>query len=56
MDIGLSSACFYPDLHTENSIGKMKELGFNHGEIFLNTWSEYSGRICEGAFRKKRII
>ena len=37
MDIGLSSACFYPDLHTENSIGKMKELGFNHGEIFLNT-------------------
>ena len=28
MDIGLSSACFYPNLHTENSIGKMKELGF----------------------------
>jgi len=41
MDIGLSSACFYPNLHTENSIRKMKELGFNDGEIFLNTPSEY---------------
>lgn len=47
MDIGLSSACFYPNLHTENSIRKMKELGFNYGEIFLNTPSE-----CEEKFLK----
>ncbi|MBZ9688983.1 sugar phosphate isomerase/epimerase [Clostridium estertheticum] len=53
MDIGLSSACFYPDLHTENSIEKMKELGFNHGEIFLNTVSEYEEEFIKILLEKK---
>ncbi|MGV8983372.1 sugar phosphate isomerase/epimerase family protein [Clostridium sp.] len=53
MDIGLSSACFYPNLHTEDSIGKMKELGFNHGEIFLNTWSEYQEEFVKVLLQKK---
>ncbi|AZV59144.1 sugar phosphate isomerase/epimerase [Clostridium sp. AWRP] len=42
MDIGLSSASFYPNVNTENSIALMKNLGFNLGEIFLNSISEYS--------------
>lgn len=53
MDIGLSSACFYPNLHTENSIGKMKELGFEHGEIFLNTFSEYTEEFISVLLEKK---
>ncbi len=55
MDIGLSSACFYPDVHTENSIGKMKELGFNCGEIFLNTPSEYEEEFLKVLFEKKEL-
>jgi sugar phosphate isomerase/epimerase len=54
MDIGLSSACFYPNVHTENSIGKMKELGFNLGEIFLNTWSEYTEDFIRVLLEKKQ--
>lgn len=41
MEIGLSSACFYPKLLTENSIEYISNLGFEVGEIFLNTISEY---------------
>ncbi|MGE5628490.1 MAG: sugar phosphate isomerase/epimerase family protein [Solirubrobacterales bacterium] len=41
MKIGLSSACFYPELLTENSIEFINMIGFNSGEIFLNTISEY---------------
>jgi len=55
MDIGLSSACFYPNLHTENSIQTMKELGYNHGEIFLNTWSEYEEKFLKVLLEKKAL-
>lgn len=55
MDIGLSSACFYPNLHTENSIQVMKELGFNYGEIFLNTPSEYEKEFLKVLIEKKEI-
>lgn len=41
MNIGLSSASFYPDVKTEDSIKLMKSLGFNSGEVFLNTLGEY---------------
>ncbi len=41
MNIGLSSACFYPELLTENSIELISKIGFDSGEIFLNTLSEY---------------
>ncbi len=32
---------FYPDVRTENSIELMKTIGFNTGELFLNSISEY---------------
>lgn len=41
MEIGLSSASFYPLVNTEDSIKIIKELGFEVGEIFLNSTSEY---------------
>lgn len=41
MVIGLSSASFYPDIKTEDSIHLMKLLGFDVGELFLNSVSEY---------------
>lgn len=41
MEIGMSSACLYPKVPIEESISVMKSLGFNAGEIFLNTYSEY---------------
>ena len=47
MSIGLSSACFYPEINTEFSIKKMKALDFNYGEIFLNTPSEYEEKFAE---------
>ena len=39
MNIGASSACFYP-LETEKSFRKICELGFSHSEIFINSPSE----------------
>ena len=39
MEIGASSACFYP-LETERSLLHIAELGFNHCEIFFNAYSE----------------
>lgn len=41
MEIGLSSASFYPNINTEQSIALMSSLGFTIGEIFLNSPSEY---------------
>jgi sugar phosphate isomerase/epimerase len=41
MEIGISSASFYPELNTEDTIKLMAETGFSSGEIFLNTPSEY---------------
>lgn len=41
MNIGLSSASFYPNVITEDSIKVMKKIGFDLGEVFLNTPSEY---------------
>lgn len=39
MEIGASSACFYP-LETERSFLHIAELGFKHAEIFFNAHSE----------------
>lgn len=39
MEIGASSACFYP-LETEKSLLHIAELGFKHCEIFINSPSE----------------
>lgn len=48
LEIGISSACFYPDFELEKSIKIMKELGFDIGELFLNTYYEYSDEfLCK---------
>lgn len=39
MNIGASSACFYP-LETEKAFQKICEMGFTHSEIFFNSPSE----------------
>ncbi|MFA6941733.1 MAG: sugar phosphate isomerase/epimerase [Clostridiaceae bacterium] len=41
MKIGISTANFYPDTNTEDTIEKIKKLGFSIVEIFLNSESEY---------------
>lgn len=47
MEIGISSACFYPDINLEDSIKLMKSLGFNRGEIFFNCPSEFTEEFTE---------
>ncbi|MCY6355418.1 sugar phosphate isomerase/epimerase family protein [Clostridium sp. ZS2-4] len=41
MEIGISSACFYPQVCLEDSIKLMKKLGFDRGELFFNCPSEF---------------
>ncbi len=57
MEIGISSACFYPDMVLEDSIPIMKRLGFNIGELFINTVSEcnedYILKIKEETIKNK---
>jgi len=53
MEIGISSASFYPNVKTENSIKLMKQLGFEYGEIFLNSPSEYEESFVEGLLEEK---
>lgn len=53
MEVGISSACFYPDFELEKSIGTMKKLGFNFGELFLNTYYEYSEEFLKKLIEEK---
>jgi sugar phosphate isomerase/epimerase len=53
MEIGLSSASFYPNVKTEDSIGLMKQLGFESGEIFLNSPSEYEESFIKGLLEEQ---
>lgn len=53
MEIGLSSASFYPNINTENSIELMKKLGFDIGEVFLNTSSEYNEEFIKLLLEEK---
>ena len=53
MQIGISSACFYPKVETENSVPLMKELGFELGEIFLNSPSEYEYDFVQRIYEQK---
>lgn len=47
MKIGISTAIFYPHKYTEESIDIVKNIGFDTGEIFLNSFSEYSEEYCK---------
>lgn len=42
MEIGLSTACFYPDALTEEALPRIAELGAGVAEVFLETYSEYN--------------
>jgi len=53
MEIGLSSASFYPFVNTEESIALMKSLGFNVGELFLNSPSEYEEDFIKKLLHEK---
>lgn len=53
MKIGLSSASFYPDKDTEDTIELMKNIGFDCGEIFLNCPSEYEKDFIDKLVEKK---
>lgn len=53
MEIGLSSASFYPNVKTEDSIELMKKLGFESGEIFLNSPSEYEENFIKGLLEER---
>lgn len=53
MNVGLSSACFYPEVLTENSIKLIRNIGFSSGEIFLNSVSEYEEEFINGLNREK---
>ncbi|GLC31456.1 sugar phosphate isomerase/epimerase family protein [Clostridium omnivorum] len=52
MEIGLSSASFYPEVNTEDSIALMKKIGFDFGEIFLNSPSEYEEEFIKMLLEK----
>lgn len=47
MEIGVSSACFYPKVVLEDSIKLMKSLGFGTGEIFFNCPSEFEDEFVK---------
>lgn len=53
MRIGLSSATFYPSINTEDSIELMSKLGFECGELFLNSICEYEEDYIKEVVDKK---
>ncbi len=46
MDIGISTACFYP-LQTEQALQREVDLGFHTFEVFFNTFSELRPAFLE---------
>lgn len=46
MEIGLSTAGFYPDALTEQAVPFIHELGIKKAEIFLESFSEYTEDFC----------
>lgn len=53
MELGLSSASFYPNVNTEDSIKLMSSLGFNAGELFLNCPFEYTDSFTDVLLEEK---
>ena len=53
MEVGISSACFYPDFELEKSFKIMKKLGYDTGELFLNTYYEYSDDFVKKLIEEK---
>lgn len=46
MEIGVSTACFYP-MPTESIPQVLKSIGVNKAEVFLNSCSEYEEDFCK---------
>lgn len=53
MEIGLSSAVFYPKVETEDSIELISRLGFSCAEIFLNSPMEFEEDFIKLLMDKK---
>ncbi|MCY6957071.1 sugar phosphate isomerase/epimerase family protein [Clostridium brassicae] len=53
MEIGISSACFYPKVCLEDSIKLMKNLGFKTGELFFNCPSEFQEEFTKRLIYEK---
>jgi len=51
MEVGISSACFYP-MQTEDAIDQIIRCGFRNVEIFVNSECEYHPTYCK-ELRKK---
>lgn len=47
MNIGISTAIFYPDQLTENAVELLAKEGFNQGEVFVNSFSEFTKEYAE---------
>ncbi len=47
MNIGISTAIFYPDLLTEDAVTLLAEGGFEEGEVFVNSFSEFTPEYGE---------
>ena len=47
MEVGISTASFYPDALIEESIPLIKELGVKKIEVFLGSFSEYEEDFCK---------
>ncbi len=47
MEVGISTASFYPDALTEQSIPLIGELDVNKIEVFLGSFSEYQEDFCK---------
>ncbi|HHZ13409.1 MAG TPA: sugar phosphate isomerase/epimerase [Clostridiales bacterium] len=46
MDVGVSTASFYPDALTEQTIPLIRDLGAKKIEVFLGSFSEYEEDYC----------
>lgn len=46
MRVGISSACFYPYINTEDTLDIIKELGFDLCEVFLESGFETDEKFC----------
>ncbi|WP_333510403.1 sugar phosphate isomerase/epimerase [Thermoanaerobacterium saccharolyticum] len=47
MEVGISTACFYPDYLTEETIPIIGNMGIKKVEVFLESYSEYDENFCK---------
>ncbi|MBC8529928.1 sugar phosphate isomerase/epimerase [Christensenellaceae bacterium NSJ-44] len=54
MQVGLSTASFYPLIYNEQAVEEIGRLGIRDCEIFLSTYSEYTKEFGEELYRRVR--